>query len=101
VELDLPETGVCSTDLGGSCDLPAAGEPVASCGTPEADSMQNTASSCGTPEAAAESSCSGTPEPVKIGLATGTLHGHHALVGESTERSHPCLGPISRDRLLP
>jgi len=86
VELDLPETGVCSTDLGGSCDLPAAGEPVASCGTPEADSMQNTASSCGTPEAAAESSCCGTPEPVKIGFATGTLHGHQELVGESTER---------------
>lgn len=24
VQLDLPETGVCSTDLGGSCDTPAA-----------------------------------------------------------------------------
>lgn len=23
VELQLPETGVCSTDLGGSCDAPA------------------------------------------------------------------------------
>lgn len=30
VELDLPETGVCSIDLGGSCDLPPAGEPTAS-----------------------------------------------------------------------
>ncbi|WP_312179984.1 FAD-dependent oxidoreductase [Arthrobacter sp.] len=67
VELDLPETGVCSTDLGGSCDLPAAGEP-SSCGTPE-------------PEAETESCC-GTPEPVKIGFATGTLHGHAELLSE-------------------
>jgi len=68
VELELPETGVCSTDLGGSCDLPAAGEPAASCGTPE-------------PEAAAESCC-GTPEPVTIGFATGTLHGHTELLAD-------------------
>ncbi|GAA1496376.1 FAD-dependent oxidoreductase [Paeniglutamicibacter kerguelensis] len=65
VELELPETGVCSTDLGGSCDLPAAGEPAASCGTPE-------------PEAESESCC-GTPEPATIGFATGTLHGHAEL----------------------
>ncbi|NUL43915.1 NAD(P)-binding domain-containing protein [Cellulosimicrobium funkei] len=33
VELHLPETGVCATDLGGSCDLPAT-EPVALGTTP-------------------------------------------------------------------
>ncbi|MFL4479193.1 FAD-dependent oxidoreductase [Paeniglutamicibacter sp. ORCA_105] len=52
VELQLPETGVCSTDLGGSCDDP----------TPEAESC------CG-------------PQPVSIGFATGTLHGHAELAG--------------------
>lgn len=56
VELELPETGVCSTDLGGSCDAPA----------------QEETSSC----------CSG-PQPVAFGLQTGTLHGNAQLVGES------------------
>ena len=70
VELELPETGVCSTDLGGSCDLPAEVETATSCGTPE-------------PEAG---SCCGAPEPVTIGFATGTLHGHAELVGEQTGR---------------
>lgn len=51
VQLDLPETGVCSTDLGGSCDAPA---PVA--------------------EEAADSCCS-TPQLVTIGVSTGTAHG--------------------------
>ncbi|MBP2374537.1 hypothetical protein JOF46_002449 [Paeniglutamicibacter psychrophenolicus] len=60
VELELPETGVCSTDLGGSCDLPAAGVPEPLAG-----------------------SCCGTPEPVEIGFATGTQHGHtELLVGQ-------------------
>ncbi|MEV4900639.1 FAD-dependent oxidoreductase [Citricoccus sp. NPDC055426] len=32
VQLDLPETGVCSTDLGGSCDAPAdSSEPADAC----------------------------------------------------------------------
>ncbi|KAA0975790.1 FAD-dependent oxidoreductase [Paeniglutamicibacter gangotriensis] len=65
LELQLPETGVCSTDLGGSCDAPATGEPVAGCGTEEP----------------AAESCCGTSEPVAIGFATGTLHGHVELVG--------------------
>lgn len=51
VQLDLPETGVCSTDLGGSCDAPAV---VA----------EKEAGSC----------CS-TPSLVTIGVPTGTLHG--------------------------
>lgn len=50
VELDLPETGVCSTDLGGSCDSPAE----------------------------AESSCCAEPQPVTLGFPTGTLHGFTA-----------------------
>ena len=64
LELQLPETGVCSTDLGGSCDAPATGEAAAACGTEEP----------------AADSCCGTPEPVSIGFATGTLHGHAELV---------------------
>jgi thioredoxin reductase len=38
VELVLPETGVCSTDLGGSCGVPA-GEDGASCCAPAAPSL--------------------------------------------------------------
>lgn len=56
VELELPETGVCSTDLGGSCDVPAQDE-----------------SSC----------CTSGPQPVAFGIPTGTLHGNAQLVGES------------------
>ncbi|MNW35547.1 Ferredoxin--NADP reductase [compost metagenome] len=61
VELDLPETGVCSTDLGGSCDAPAASE-----------------SSCAAEPAESDSCCSG-PQPVALGLSTGTLHGNTEL----------------------
>lgn len=52
VDLQLPETGVCSTDLAGSCDAPA-------------------------PEVAEDSCCA--PQPVTLGLSTGTLHGHTEL----------------------
>lgn len=52
VELHLPETGVCSTDLGGSCDAPA----------PAAD---NDAQSTG------ESCCAG-PQPVSLLSAPST-----------------------------
>jgi len=54
LELELPETGVCSTDLGGSCDAPAQQE-----------------SSC----------CSSGPQPVALGIPTGTMHGGTELVG--------------------
>jgi len=67
VELELPETGVCTTDLSGSCDAPAPADAAAS--------------SCGTPETTADSCCS-TPEPVTIGFATGTLHGHTELLSQ-------------------
>lgn len=59
VHLVLPETGVCSTDLGGSCDLPAEGAIV--------------------PDEAA-SSCCAAPEPVLIGLPTGLAHGRSATL---------------------
>ena len=51
VQLELPETGVCSTDAGTSCDVPAA--------TP-ADSGAG---------------CCTAPEPVLVGFPTGLSHG--------------------------
>ncbi|MEV4901644.1 FAD-dependent oxidoreductase [Citricoccus sp. NPDC055426] len=56
VELHLPETGVCSTDLGGSCDTPAPA-------TPDADQ------GCCAPTVAAEPAvacCAAEPEPITI-----------------------------------
>ena len=54
VELVLPETGVCSTDIGSSCcDAPAAEEE-------------------------AESSCCAAPEPAFLGIPTGLVHGRSA-----------------------
>ena len=50
-QLELPETGVCSSDAGTSCDVPAA---VA---------------------VASESSCCAAPEPVLVGFPTGLSHG--------------------------
>jgi len=59
VHLELPETGVCSTDFGGSCDLPAE----------EATDQDEPASSC----------CA-APEPVLIGIPTGLAHGRSATI---------------------
>src|SRR6185312_1062283 len=55
VELELPETGVCSTDLAGSCDAPAAGAD-AGCAAPAApaDTASAAPAGCGVPETAAE-----------------------------------------------
>mgnify|MGYP003111621201 CR=1 FL=1 len=54
VQLELPETGVCSSDIGTSCDVPAA-----------------------TTGFVAETSggCCGAPEPVLVGFPTGLAHG--------------------------
>ncbi|WP_442543007.1 FAD-dependent oxidoreductase [Arthrobacter sp. KN11-1C] len=52
VHLELPETGVCSTDAGTSCDVPAPG----------------TAS-------AQDAGCCAAPEPVLVGFPTGLTHG--------------------------
>lgn len=57
VELELPETGVCSSDLAGSCDAPAPEE-----------------SSC----------CASGPQPVVFGRSTGTLHGNTELEDADT-----------------
>jgi hypothetical protein len=54
VQLELPETGVCSSDAGTSCDVPAA----------PAELVFETAGVC----------C-GTPEPVLLGFPTGLAHG--------------------------
>ncbi len=54
VELVLPETGVCSTDLGGSCDT--------------------TTTTTGADEAA----CCAAPEPAFLGIPTGLAHGRSA-----------------------
>ncbi|WP_427006940.1 FAD-dependent oxidoreductase [Pseudarthrobacter sp. H2] len=51
VQLELPETGVCSSDAGTSCDVPAAAA------------------------VATESSCCAAPEPVLVGFPTGLSHG--------------------------
>jgi hypothetical protein len=53
VQFELPETGVCSTDGGTSCDVPAA-------------SPTDTES---------DAACCGTPEPVLVGFPTGLAHG--------------------------
>ncbi|MBT2596422.1 FAD-dependent oxidoreductase [Arthrobacter sp. ISL-72] len=55
VHLELPETGVCSTDAGTSCDVPAPSGKAA--------------------EASTESGCCAAPEPVLIGFPTGLAHG--------------------------
>ena len=56
VHLELPETGVCSTDAGTSCDVP-------------------TAASAAAENAPAESGCCAAPEPVLVGFPTGLTHG--------------------------
>ncbi|MFE4194929.1 FAD-dependent oxidoreductase [Paenarthrobacter sp. NPDC056912] len=55
VHLELPETGVCSSDAGSSCDVPA----VAAALTEEEQA----------------SGCCSVPEPVLIGFPTGLAHG--------------------------
>ncbi|MDZ4092251.1 MAG: NAD(P)-binding domain-containing protein [Arthrobacter sp.] len=58
VQLELPETGVCSSDIGTSCDVPAA---------VPAGFVAETAGAC----------C-GAPEPVLVGFPTGLAHGRVA-----------------------
>ncbi|MCU1532931.1 MAG: flavoprotein [Arthrobacter sp.] len=52
VHLELPETGVCSSDGGTSCEVPAVST---------ADSV--------------DSGCCSAPEPVLVGFPTGLAHG--------------------------
>lgn len=55
VQLELPETGVCSSDIGTSCDVP----------TPATAGFV----------AETSGGCCGTPEPVLVGFPTGLAHG--------------------------
>ncbi|MDN3936671.1 FAD-dependent oxidoreductase [Arthrobacter sp. YD4] len=61
VHLELPETGVCSTDVGSSCDAPALADAPATAGT--------------SAPAGAGGGCCTAPEPVLLGFPTGLLHG--------------------------
>ncbi|WP_104176084.1 FAD-dependent oxidoreductase [Arthrobacter sp. Y81] len=58
VHLELPETGVCSTDAGTSCDVPASAAATT-------DTV--------------EAGCCGTPEPVLVGFPTGLTHGRSGI----------------------
>ena len=83
VQLVLPETGVCSTDLGGSCDTDssAANQGGSSCCAPEPAA----APAAGAAEAA-DSSCCSAPEPAFLGIPTGLAH------GRSAERENQACG---------
>ncbi|MEO3827020.1 FAD-dependent oxidoreductase [Actinomadura sp. B10D3] len=83
VELDLPETGVCSTSLITEDQVPgAAGDGCGtSCGTEPAETPATVTAA----EAGGGSCCGGSaPEPITIGIgtpvglgfATGSVHGH-------------------------
>lgn len=93
VELVLPETGVCSTDIGSSCDALAnrpgfvdlaaanvpdeAGAPGVAdvaCAPDAADSVDV----AGVPDAGG---CCGPADPVVIGIPTGTEHGRSGESG--------------------
>ena len=60
LQLELPETGVCSTDLAGSCDTPAA------------DIAADL-------EEAQDAACCPAPEPSFLGIPTGLAHGRSGL----------------------
>ncbi|MDN5834725.1 MAG: NAD(P)-binding protein [Brevibacterium sp.] len=70
VELVLPETGVCSSDIGSSCDTP-------SLATASADTGECSAPA---PAVGAESCCAAPAQPVTLGIPTGLEHGRSATV---------------------
>ncbi|MDQ0767915.1 glycine/D-amino acid oxidase-like deaminating enzyme [Pseudarthrobacter defluvii] len=63
VQLELPETGVCSSDIGTSCDVPAA--------VPAGFVAETSGGCCG------------TSDPVLVGFPTGLTHGRS---GQENER---------------
>ncbi|GGH90947.1 FAD-dependent oxidoreductase [Arthrobacter liuii] len=66
VHLELPETGVCSSDAGTSCDVPApAGMTTAAGAVP--------------PSSSTAGGCCGTPEPVLVGYPTGLARGRAGI----------------------
>lgn len=74
VELVLPETGVCSADIGSSCDVPSAASVA------DDDGGCCGPAPVGEAEPAAEGSgcCGSTPQPVTLGIPTGLEHGRGA-----------------------
>ncbi|MHA7208536.1 NAD(P)-binding domain-containing protein [Arthrobacter sp. MDT1-65] len=66
LQLELPETGVCSTDLGGSCDTPA---------TMPRKAGQALEGSCGTDTSGDAGGCCSAPQLLTIGFPTGAAHG--------------------------
>lgn len=84
VELVLPETGVCSADIGSSCDTPSVAMVTAdSSGRCEPAPAAEPAGCCGSDvpavEAAEPESCCGEAgQPVSIGITTGLEHGRSA-----------------------
>jgi thioredoxin reductase len=75
VELNLPETGVCCTSVGSSCDVPAAGTAALEATDPEGFARDEAAGSC----------CS-VPEPVLLGFPTGLLHGRPGEASSGAQR---------------
>ncbi|TDC88553.1 FAD-dependent oxidoreductase [Actinomadura sp. 7K507] len=76
VRLDLPETGVCSTDLVGEDRLPGA--EADGCGTScaaEPVVEESTPSCCGSAEAPQQDTV-GVGAPAGVGFATGRVHGY-------------------------
>jgi thioredoxin reductase len=92
VELDLPETGVCSSSRSlEATSIADAAEGAGCCGTSaEADS------GCGTGKDASAGGCgTSQPEPVAVGargLATGVLHGRSGERRELPQLSGGCCG---------
>ncbi|WP_247829194.1 NAD(P)-binding domain-containing protein [Arthrobacter antioxidans] len=72
LQLELPETGVCSTDLGGSCDTDTAA--VADTGSSSSSGPLAEGAAGGT-DAAESGGCCSTPQLVSTGFPTGTVHG--------------------------
>lgn len=87
VQLALPETGVCSSDFGGSCDTTPETAPEPQTGT-AAETGQSDACCAPAPlqfltlEAPAtvqeNGCCPPERQPVSLGFATGTAHGRSA-----------------------
>ncbi|MGO2820162.1 MAG: NAD(P)-binding domain-containing protein [Brachybacterium tyrofermentans] len=70
VHLDLPETGVCTTDLGGSCDAPAPASSDEGCCAPApapAPAPVPVEESCCAPEPAASTCCSSS-QPITLSV---------------------------------
>ncbi|WP_246236816.1 FAD-dependent oxidoreductase [Actinomadura chibensis] len=86
VQLDLPETGVCSTSLVTEDQLPGSTAQDGGCGTSCSTPSAPEAASNAEAEAESGSCCGGasTPEPISIGVgapaglgfATGIVHGY-------------------------